>query len=253
MPSIPAHALSEVAIVGQGRLGATVTRQLRSAGVVVHAIDRGQSAPPGLVTWLTVPDASIYAAARACRSASVLLHASGASELAVLDGHPCAGSLHPLMTFPGDVAPPPPVPAAVTGAPQAIETARALAAHLGWTPFEVKGDRRAYHAAAVVAGNFATTLLAEAAEILTLAGVPADLAPGLLAPLALQSLRNAASLGPAAALTGPVVRGDHDVISGHLSVLSNASPGVQRTYRALLEATERLANRNSDISLQRGD
>ena len=238
----------EVVVVGQGRLGATVTQQLRDAGVTVHAIGSGAPIPVGHLTWLTVPDAVISTVARQCAGARVLLHASGASDLSVLGDHPCAGSLHPLMTFPGGPPPPPPIPAAVSGCPAARVAARSLAGWLGWTPFEVTGDRRAYHAAAVVAGNFATTLLAEAAQLLVLAGVEADQAPSLLAPLALRSLRNAAELGPAEALTGPVVRGDHDVIDGHKAILELAHPGVGRTYRALLEATERLAAPQDDSS-----
>jgi len=252
MTSIAAP-IREVVVVGQGRLGGTVTCQLRDVGIEVHAVRRGDPIPAGVLTWLTVPDAAIPGLAARCAGSPVLLHASGASDLSVLGDHPCAGSLHPLMTFPGGPPPPPPVPAAVSGAPAALAAARALAEALGWTPFEVVGDRRAYHAAAVVAGNFATTLLAEAAEILALAGVPPDQAPALLAPLALRSLQNAADLGPAKALTGPVVRGDEGVIGGHLQVLEQAHPGVQRTYRALLEATRRLAAPHRDNSLQRGD
>jgi predicted short-subunit dehydrogenase-like oxidoreductase (DUF2520 family) len=133
------------------------------------------------------------------------------------------------------------VPAAVAGDPEAIVAATALAHALGWTPFEVPGDRRLYHAAAVMAGNFGTALLAEAAAVLGAAGVPRDRAPALLLPLALASLRNAAALGPARALTGPVARGDEDVIAAHRDALKAAAPDAVPVYEALLRAARALA------------
>lgn len=104
----------------------------------------------------------------------------------------------------------------------------------------VSGDRALYHAAAVMAGNYATTLLGLAAESLTAAGVDPARAPKLLAPLALQSLRNAAELGPTQALTGPAVRGDRDVIEQHLIALRALNNTLPDVYESLLQATLRL-------------
>ena len=66
--------------------------------------------------------------------------------------HRPAGSLHPLQSFPGpEVAGPPGrgVPAAVAGDPEAVSAATQIALDLGMRPFEVPGDRRLYHLAAV--------------------------------------------------------------------------------------------------------
>ena len=71
-----ATPLREVVVVGQGRLGGTVTRQLRDAGVTVYAIGPGDPIPSGHVTWLTVPDAVIAQVAQQCKEAQVLLHAT---------------------------------------------------------------------------------------------------------------------------------------------------------------------------------
>jgi predicted short-subunit dehydrogenase-like oxidoreductase (DUF2520 family) len=86
--------------------------------------------------------------------ATPVLHASGALSHDVLRPHRPAGSLHPLQSFPGpDVATPPleGVAAAVAGDLEAVLVARRLAEALGMAPFTVSGDRRAYHAAAVIA------------------------------------------------------------------------------------------------------
>ena len=79
------------------------------------------------------------------------------------------------MTFPGPEIEVPElkgVAAAVDGDAEAREAAREIAGLLGMRAFEVPGDRRLYHAAAVIAGNYATVLLAEAASVLSAAGVP---------------------------------------------------------------------------------
>jgi predicted short-subunit dehydrogenase-like oxidoreductase (DUF2520 family) len=232
-------------IVGPGRLGRSAVALLGREGPPPPLLGRGDRLPSADLTWLTVPDREIGAAAARVPPGGIVLHASGATDLAPLAAHPRAGSLHPLMTFPGpEVGLPaadPPTPAAVAGHPDAIAAATRLAQALGWRPFPVPGDRRAYHAAAVVAGNQATVLLGLAAEILTLAGVPPEDAPSLLAPLALQSIRNAAAASPADALTGPVARGDEAVLAAHRAAISGLPQEVQEAYKVLTRATRRLA------------
>lgn len=231
----------DVGIVGPGRLGRSLAALLGRAGHAVTLYGRG-AAPAGAVVLLTVPDAAIAEVARGLRVDGVLLHCSGATDVEVLRPHRPAGSLHPLMTFPGpevglpDLAG---VPAALAGDAEAVAAARALAASLGMRAFEVPGDRRLYHASAVMAGNFATVLLAEAARVLAAAGVPPEEAPGLLVPLALQSLRNAAT-DPAGALTGPVARGDDAVLEGHRQALAVAGLEDVRTLYETLTDRARL-------------
>ena len=84
---------------------------------------------------------------------------------------------------------------------------------LGFSPVEVPGDRALYHAAAVTAGNFATVLLVQASRMLSAAGVSQEEARACSTP-AITSLKNAIDHG-AAALTGPVARGDNEVIDAH--------------------------------------
>jgi len=149
------------------------------------------------------------------------------------------------MTFPGPelALPTGRIPAAVAGDEPAVIAATQLAHDLGFTPFEVSGDRALYHASAVLAGNFATVLLDEASRVLAQAGVPAAQAPALLAPLAIASIRNAAAVGPEAALTGPVARQDEDIIRQHLEVLADGPSGTLETYEALLAAARTLRKR----------
>ena len=85
-------------------------------------------------------------------------------------------------------------------------------AELGGTPlFVPEGERVRYHAALSTASNFAVTL----------AGDSADLLGGYetLIPLLRATVENIARLGPDAALTGPIVRGDAGTVSAHLRAL----------------------------------
>jgi predicted short-subunit dehydrogenase-like oxidoreductase (DUF2520 family) len=225
----------KVGILGRGRLGRSLDVLLRNAGHDVDLRGRGEGPPVGDVVLLAVPDHAIALAAIGLPEGATILHCSGATDLSPVAHQPEHGSLHPLMTFPGlelglpDLAG---VPAAVAGTPVARVQARELALSLGMLPIEVPGDRRLYHAAAVMAGNFATVLLADAAEVLTHAGVERDQAIAMLLPLALRSLVNAVP-DPAAALTGPIARGDHDIIEAHRAALTEAK---LEDHRALYDA-----------------
>lgn len=237
----------QLVVVGPGRLGRSVATLLRGRGHEVTVVGRGEPVPASPLTWLTVPDRAIQEASERVPPGGIVLHASGATDVSILRSHRHGGSLHPLMSFPGPHALPPAdleVPAAVAGDPEALRAASSLARALGWTPFAVPGDRRLYHAAAVLAGNFATALLADAAEVLSAAGVRREDAAALLAPLALASLANAARQGPAAALTGPVARGDQQTLAAHREALrvGGVSPRVQATYEALLQSAQHLAD-----------
>lgn len=226
-----------IAVVGRGRLGRTLAQLLPDAGIEVALVGRDLDLPPADAIVLAVPDRTIEKVAQSIPAPTApVLHCSGAATVDVLRPHAPAGSFHPLMTFPGpEVAIPPlaGVPAAIAGDPPALRIAEALAVALGMRPVEVSGDRRLYHAAAVMAGNFATVLLAEAARVLSAAGVDPAEAPGMLAPLALQSLRNAAD-DPVRALTGPAARGDTAVIEAHLEAIASASLAEQHALYALL-------------------
>jgi predicted short-subunit dehydrogenase-like oxidoreductase (DUF2520 family) len=241
MPRVP---LQPVTIVGPGRLGRSLHTLLRDAGADVQLV--GREPPPRPTPWvlLTVPDRAIGAAAAKVPPNRVVLHTSGALGLEVLGPHAATGgSFHPLMTFPGPEIGLPPlagVPAAIDGSPEATDAATALAEALGMQPLQVPGDRRLYHAAAVLAGNFATVLLAEGASALRAAGVPDEQAGPALVPLAVQSLLLAAA-DPAGSLTGPAARGDEATIRGHLDALDAAGlQGSGDVYRALTERAREL-------------
>ena len=167
-------ASTQILIIGPGRLGQCMARWLTAAGRSVRLIGKQETIPPAPITWLTVPDRAISQVAEQVPRGGVVLHASGATDLTPLQSHTKIGSLHPLMTFTGtekrsDM--PKRIPAAISGCETAKATARSLAQDLGFEVFDFEGDRRIYHAAAVLSGNFATILLANAATLLASQGI----------------------------------------------------------------------------------
>jgi predicted short-subunit dehydrogenase-like oxidoreductase (DUF2520 family) len=237
--------LDSIAVIGPGRLGTALAAALRLAGLTVAGpLGRG-AVPPGHTgtVLLCVPDAEIAAAAAALPPASedrLVGHCSGATGLAVLAGHE-AFALHPLMTVPAGA--PPTVfagaGAAIDGStPRALAAAGALARAVGMTPTRVAdADRAAYHAAASIAANFLVTLEGAAERLAATAGVDR----ALLAPLVRAAVDNWAERGAAAALTGPIARGDEATVARQRAAVQERTPELLALFDALAAATRELA------------
>jgi len=239
-----------VGIVGPGRVGSALARALREAGVDVDGpAGRGERPSRCDALVLCVPDAEIAAAAETVTAAAPLVgHTSGATPLSALAhaGVPAFG-LHPLQSFahPGvsfDGA-----GAAVAGStPAALAFATALAERLGMRPFEIDDEgRAAYHAAASVASNFLVTLEAAAEAIAAGAGLGGDDARALLMPLVRQTVENLAELGPEAALTGPIARGDEATVEAQRAAVAEAAPDLLDLFDELARQTRALAGQRS--------
>jgi predicted short-subunit dehydrogenase-like oxidoreductase (DUF2520 family) len=97
------------------------------------------------------------------------------------------------------------------------------------------GAKPAYHAAAVLAAGGFDALLDAIAELGRVAGLDEAGSLAIYGRLIEQTLGNARSLGIAAALTGPMTRGDRGSVSSHLAALRAHAPGVVPVYRALAE------------------
>jgi predicted short-subunit dehydrogenase-like oxidoreductase (DUF2520 family) len=231
-----------VGIIGPGRLGSSLAQLLRQAGHRV-VMTRDDALPTDVeVAILTVPDGAISTVSDLLAQGPIVLHCSGATDLQPLSAHRHIGSMHPLMTFPGPQVALPDlrgVVAAIDGNAAGLDAARQLAESLGMRPVHVTGDRRLYHAAAVLAGNGATILLAEAVRLLVAAGVQHDVAADMLAPLVIRSVINAPP-DPIATLTGPAARGDLQVLRGHNTAMKEAGlDDIARLHQSINEHAQR--------------
>jgi len=258
-------------VVGAGAAGTAVARAARAAGWPLEAIvcrtparareraalagggtplgfgellARGAAGPSLLL--ITVPDRAIPEAAaalagRAWPPGSIALHLSGSVDveaLAALRARGLAvGGCHPLKSFVDparDAAGMAGTVAAVEGDAPALAVAESLATTLGWRAFRLApGARAAWHAAASHACNHLVALLDQALDLMVRAGLTRDEAQAALLPLQRGTLDNLDRLPPAQALTGPVARGDVEVVRGHLAALAAAPPDVRAAYRAL--------------------
>ena len=246
-----------VFVIGAGRAGRALTLAMRVGGVDVvglHGRRPGEDITFGAwpaslgsagVVLITVRDGEVDGVMRellgaALAPGAVVLHASGSAEPAALEllrarGHP-GGTFHPLLPLTDPTRAAEQLKRAwigIDGDEAARSASRALAAAIGARVLEIpEGAKARYHAAAVFASNFPAVLLATAMQLLTSAGVPADVARGALGTLLLAAAENACVVGPSAALTGPVARGDVETVRAHLAVLADV-PEILQLYRVL--------------------
>ena len=239
-----------VGVIGPGRVGTALAPALREAGVDVEGpLGRGELPSGCDAILLAVPDSEIAAAAELVTAAAPFVgHTSGATPLSALvhAGVPAFG-LHPLQTFAHGEVRLEGAGAAVAGTtPEALELASSLAQRLGMRPFEIDdAGRAAYHAAASVASNFLVTLQAAAEAIAAGAGLGRDEARALLAPLVRQTAENVAALGPEAALTGPIARGDEATVAAQRAAVEETAPELVDLFDELVRQTRALAGQEA--------
>jgi predicted short-subunit dehydrogenase-like oxidoreductase (DUF2520 family) len=240
----------KLGIVGKGRLGTALSAALSEAGYEVDGPAGRGEVPAGDAILLCVPDAEISSAAEAVAGAASLVgHTSGATSLGALRPAARGGAhvfgFHPLQTFAAGGGTPDlrGIGCAIAGSTaEALDAARGIAERLGMVPFELPDHKRAaYHAAASVASNFLVTLQAMAEEVARDAGLEPAQARQLLAPLVRTTVENWVALGPQAALTGPVARGDEGTVTAQRRAISAASPQLLPLFDALVERTRAIA------------
>ena len=266
--------LPTVSIVGAGRVGGAIGIALTRAGYTITAawsrsragrqrahrvldvpvLEPVDAAAAGDVVFLSVPDDAIAemtdAITPGLRKGQFVVHTSGGTSLEVLDPLRSSGvrtgCLHPLQT----IADAEHGADALQGAAVAVTSDNAdrlplmrLARAWGGRPF-VLGDeaKRIYHAAAVFASNYVVTSIWAATTLLQSIGIRN--AGDLLGPLVRNSVENVIARGGARAITGPVARGDAELVKRHVEALREADPtdhAITDAYRALARLTASLA------------
>jgi predicted short-subunit dehydrogenase-like oxidoreductase (DUF2520 family) len=273
-----------VSVVGAGRVGTAVAVLLSRAGHRIVAVsgraltrERAALFLPDVpfvepvdaahgadLVVLGVPDDEIPATADRIAGAGGfqpgcwVVHLSGASGLDVLESVRAAGArrlaLHPLQTFPD-------VPGALERIPgcamavtaddaEGYEMGERVAGDLLARPFRLDdAERPLYHAAAVFASNYLIVTAGFAESLFRTAGVPGP--RNAMLPLQRASLDNVERLGPAAALTGPAVRGDASTVQRNLQALRASAPDAVAAYVALCDAALELGVRGGRLTVER--
>ena len=257
--------MKRTAIIGPGRVGTALGMALTNAGYEVVAVaGRGASSLERFVE--RVPSAQVVPADEAGRRAELVvvavpddqlpvvvaavaradgvaegsrwIHVSGGSGPETLRAVRLAGAAvaacHPAQTFPDPdtgLASLPGSSWAVTADESNLGWARVLVTDLRGTPVTVPArSRTLYHAGLTVGSNATATVVTLARDLLLGAGVEDPSA--FLGPLVTTSAANAAD-GGAAALTGPVRRGDAGTVGAHLAELRETLPEAVDAYVAL--------------------
>lgn len=225
-----------VAFIGAGRALASLG-QMRPAALWMLAVGDDQIAP-----------VCAQLAAAHDLSGAVVFHCSGALSSAAVGAN---ASIHPIRSF----ADPALVAAQFDGTFCGIEGDAAALALLQ-PAFEAIGAhcvaidpaaKTVYHAASVFASNYLVTILDAALRAWQAAGIPDAVARQLAGPLARESLANVLRLGPEAALTGPIARGDTATVQRQQAALTSWDSPTGELYNALATATTSLARRRPPV------
>lgn len=194
--------------------------------------------------FITVPDGLIAAVYQEIKDYDIegkfICHCSGSlSSQEVFAGAQEAGayaySLHPLFAVSdrfgtyrelGDAF------FSLEGDPAKIDDISAFFAKAG-IRFQVidPASKTRYHLAAVYASNLICALLGQADQLLQECGFSEEDALRAITPLVMGNVQHTLEVGPAAALTGPVERGDTATLKKHLSVCESEEDA--QLYRLL--------------------
>ena len=279
MDATPRPARLAVGVISAGRVGSVLGAALARTGHVVTGAsavsqasrDRADELLPGVpiadptevaaradLVLLAVPDDALeglvkgLVATGSLRAGQIVVHTSGAQGVEVLEPAAELGALtlalHPVMTFTGREEDLQRMRAACVGVTAADgdevawSVGEALVVEMDAEPVRVpESVRPLYHAALAHGANHLITLVRDAADLLTGAGVAN--AERLLGPLLSAALDNALRHGDRA-LTGPVARGDTGTLRKHLDVLARDAPETLPGYRVLARRTAERAERS---------
>lgn len=272
--------MKTIGIVGPGRVGKALAHLLTEQGYSLMAVSRLEECKSEVIQgsrivyttlrelgqeadliFITTPDAVIAQvsdklAALQLKAGSVL-HCSGSLSSEALSSLKVTGvktgSLHPLQSFAT-------LEQALLNLPGSLFTYEGDEGLLDWVTGLVRTwggtlkildnsrEKTLYHAGACLVSNFLVTLADLGIESLRETGFTEQEARTALVNLMRGTLNNLSSLTAEEALTGPISRGDAEVVSNHISTLKRCLPEVEFVYRALTPATAGIAYRSGRLS-----
>ncbi len=266
--------------IGAGKLGKTLAKLILKHNIgkiqgiknssflsgvkAVKFIGQGQAykeikdLPMADITFITTPDAVIQQCCEElCRSAklnlkSTIVHCSGALSSEVLQQAKtlgcCIASIHPMQSFANvkiSIGQFKGTYCAIEGDPLAISILSNIFSDMGANIFEiVKSKKALYHTAGIFASNYLIVLCDIAITCLKDAGVEPTIAKEIISSLMKNTVNNLQIKSAKNALTGPIKRGDSDIVSNHLEALTDFN--LRNIYQTLGLATLALANLPKD-------
>ncbi len=259
---------TSVALIGAGKVGSSLALALARAGhpvtvVVDHdmgkalevsrAVGAGEVAEGPVahlgrtgVVLISVPDGEIrplaegLAASGFLKEGQALCHTSGfapSSDMAAAGPAGCGlASMHPMMSFAAPFTPlsaRTPICYGLEGNAEGLRMASQLVDSLGGIPVRVPAEGKAgYHAACVMASGMVAALLGLAQKVFDAQGLSDD-SLGMVRSLASSVVENLAHGDVPGSLTGPLARGQSEVVAEHLRALEGGDGNARAAYRAL--------------------
>lgn len=242
---------SHISFAGAGRVATAICRQLYKTGYIIDLVvsrteksgkelagsvssawsDQPVFPPTSEVVFVSVPDHSLrdLLGDLICGDKTIVAHTAGSYGLDVFpDRIKYKGVFYPLQTFsPGRVINFHDVPILLESDDETARNilygiASSMSSDVQFIGVE---QRRLIHLAAVFACNFTNHMLTAGYEIVSKAGIKAQ----ILEPLIRETIMKALESGPSESQTGPAFRNDGNTIAKHLELLSS-TPGIRALY-----------------------
>ncbi len=277
----------KISLIGSGTVGAVITTALFKRGYRVSSIiNRTGSSAARLgakvgctrvstsaedlaadtqLLLIAVPDdalESVATSVAAVRKLSVrsmaAIHFSGARAsdalLPLKKKGGTTASLHPIQTFPPSRSPSQLLPRlkgifyGIEGDEEGLKIADTLTTELGGTAIVIPREMKPlYHTACVFASNYLVVLL-NALHDLARSSKLYFSWPEVFGPLMTSTMENAIRTGPAAALSGPIMRNDSKTVELHLNALAAHAPQFLPLYTVCGIDAARIARGQGKLS-----
>jgi predicted short-subunit dehydrogenase-like oxidoreductase (DUF2520 family) len=260
-----AHLWSEE---GTFEIGSILNRSLESARQAVDFIGAGRAVnsldemDAGAVFMIATPDSQIEESCRILSDSglltdgSIVFHCSGALSSEVLHSAYQQGaviaSVHPVKsfadpglcveTFDGTCC-------GAEGNDEALNVLLPSFEAIGATTFVVNPEfKTLYHTASVMVCNYLTALLEVGVQTYAKAGLDKDTAMKVMQPIVQETVNNVFRMGTTNALTGPIARGDDNVVSKQIDALHDWYPQYANLYCDLGRVALHLSRQQGNAS-----
>lgn len=277
-------AAMRIGIVGAGRVGCSIGKYLKEAGIPVvgyysKSVESAQEAARFTETlvfdnisdivsasdtlFITTPDDRIVEVWDCIADISIqnkiICHFSGSLSSVVFSGIEKTGasgcSIHPMLAFNNKFSSFKQLKNAlftIEGMDKAVSTIKNLFESLGNKVFTMKSEEKIrYHAAASVVSNQMIALYQIGIDSLVQCGFSEKDAQVLVAPLVSGNVNAFLKSGSKSALTGPVERNDVHTVEKHLNVLSGDDREIYRLLAKKLVNIAEDKNQNRDYCCMR--
>ena len=216
---------------------------------------------------IAVPDSEIARVASDAIDAGVVAkgtiaaHLSGALGSDVLSGLRAVGApvmaFHPAQTLTLESDPDSVFRGIcfdMEGDSAACTLGKRIAHDLGAVSVRLTPEQRIIsHLAMTISSNYTVSLVRMAEKIMMSAGISNEIAQKMLHPLFLNTVHNISACGTLNALTGPVSRGDVNVIKRHLDILASKEYEYQAVYKGLAQIALGIALERGDVSVEKAE